>query len=78
MIFSDWAKFQSVKFFSSVLILWTESVLNERLALKLTLNSTSNLGKEYDTKVVDNFNIFSESINTPLSDKVSGVMVSDS
>jgi hypothetical protein len=49
---------------------WTESILNERPALKLILTSTStDSGKEDYTKVVDNFDSSPESINTPLVDK---------
>jgi lipoprotein signal peptidase len=64
------AEFQSGTFFSSILPFWTESVLSERLSLKLMLTSTSaDLGKVHYTKVVDNFDIFPKSTNTPLFDK---------
>jgi hypothetical protein len=49
---------------------WTESILSERISLKLMLTSNDiDFGKEYYTKVVDNFYIFPASIYMPLSAK---------
>jgi hypothetical protein len=64
------AEFQSGNFFSSALLFWAGFVLNERSSLnsKLTTNSTD-LGGVHYTKVVDNFDTFPSSINTPLFDK---------
>jgi hypothetical protein len=55
----------SVQFYT----FWTESVLSERISLKLmlTLNDT-NLDKECYTKVVENFYTFPESTYKPSTD----------
>jgi hypothetical protein len=64
--------FKEAQFFSSVLPFQTKAVLNERLLLKLRLDSTStDLGKVTYKKVVYNFDVFPESIYTPLYDKQS-------
>jgi hypothetical protein len=64
--------FKEAQFFSSVLPFRTKAVLNERLLLKLRLDSTStDLGKVTYKKVVYNFDVFPESIYTPLYDKQS-------
>jgi hypothetical protein len=64
------AGFQSGNIFSSVLPFRTKSVLDERSSLNsmLTANGT-NLWEEDYTNVIDNFDNFPKSINTPLSDK---------
>jgi hypothetical protein len=64
------AGFQSSNIFSSDLPFWTKSVLNERSSLNSMLTSNgTDLGEEDCTKVVDNFDSFPESNNTPLSDE---------
>jgi hypothetical protein len=63
-------KFKAAKKNCSVLYFWTESVLSERLSLKLMLTSKdTDLGEDYYTRVVDNFDTFPASINTPIYDK---------
>jgi hypothetical protein len=57
------AEIESGKKFHSVLHFWTESILSEQLSLKLMLTSNdTNLGEEYYTKVVDNYDTFPASI----------------
>jgi hypothetical protein len=64
------AGFQSGNIFSSALPFRTKSVLNKRSSLNSTLTSNgTDLGEEDYTKIVDNFDSFLESINTPLSDE---------
>jgi hypothetical protein len=49
---------------------WVKSAFSRPLLQKLKLTSFGTYsGKVNYTKVVDNFDIFPESINTPLSDK---------
>jgi hypothetical protein len=64
--------FKEAKKIRSVLHFWTEFVLSERLLLKLMLTSNdTDLGEEYYTKVVDNYDTFPASIYTHLSNKCS-------
>jgi hypothetical protein len=64
------AGFQSGNIFSSALPFRTKSVLTKRSSLNSTLTSNgTDLGEEDYTKIVDNFDSFLESINTPLSDE---------
>jgi hypothetical protein len=62
--------FKAARFSVQFYLFGTESVLNEWSFLKSMLTSTStDLGKTQYTEVVDNFDTFPASINTPSSDK---------
>jgi hypothetical protein len=45
---------------------WAESVLKEQSLNWLLTSNDTDLGEAYYTKVLDNFNTFAASINTPL------------
>jgi hypothetical protein len=62
-----WPEFKAENLSVQFYLFGTGSVLKER-SLKLTSNGTD-LGKIYYTKVVDNFDTFSASINTLIYNK---------
>jgi hypothetical protein len=70
IIFLDWAEFKAANLLVQFYLFGIGSVLNEQSLLnsKLTSNSTD-LGKTYYTKVVDNFDTFPVSIDMTIQDK---------